>query len=100
VLDQARTMADCALVIEAHAGHGELGLKRSVRPVGSSLLLRWPEFGYGLAPVGEPKPGQRPMDVEVKPWRGGRDDRDWPNFLTWGDPHDWPWKVSLGADLT
>jgi hypothetical protein len=101
VLDQARTMADCALVIEAHAGHGEQGVKRSVRPVGSSLLLRWPEFGLGLAPAGEMKPGQpRPMDVEVKPWRGGRDDRDWPAFLTWGDPYDWPWKLSLGVDNT
>lgn len=95
VLDKARTMVDCALVIEAHAGHGEQGKNRSVRPAGSSLLLRWPEFGYGLAPDGDPK-GNRVMDVEVKAWRGARDEREWPHYLTWGDPHDWPWRVSLG----
>jgi hypothetical protein len=50
VLDKARNSVGCALVIEAHAGHGNQISERDVRPVGSSLLLRWPEFGYGLAP--------------------------------------------------
>lgn len=95
VLDNARTLVDCALVIEAHAGHGEQGKNRSVRPAGSSLLMRWPEFGFGLAPDGEPR-GSAVTDVEVRPWRGARDERDWPAYLTWGDPYDWPWKVSLG----
>lgn len=94
VLDLARTTADCALIIEAHAGHGEHGKNRSVRPAGSSLLLRWPEFGYGLAPDGEPRGPA--MDVELRPWRGARDTREWPTHLTWGDPNDWPWKPSLG----
>ncbi|MFF0821205.1 AAA family ATPase [Micromonospora haikouensis] len=97
VLDKARTAADCALFIEAHAGHGEAGKSRSVRPVGSSLLLRWPEFGFGIAPSKDPKPGQPVMDVEIRHWRGMRDQRQWPGYLTWGDPGDWPWKVSLGV---
>lgn len=101
-LDAARTAADCALVVEAHAGHGEAGKNRSVRPLGSSLLLRWPEFGYGIAPAEKPHGPRnceqvhrgercRPTFVDVKPWRGDRDERAWPAQLTWGTP--WPWVV-------
>jgi 5S rRNA maturation endonuclease (ribonuclease M5) len=90
-LDMARTKVDCALVIEAHAGHGESGRTRSVRPIGSSLLLRWPEFGLGITPAEDPAPGQPCRVVEVKQWRGARDERDWPTRLTWGEP--WPWVV-------
>lgn len=90
-LDAARTAVDCALVVEAHAGHGEQGKNRSVRPLGSSLLLRWPEFGYGIAPAGEPDKDGRIRHVHVKPWRGDRDERSWPTELVWGDP--WPWAV-------
>lgn len=93
VLDQARTAANCAMVIEAHAGHGEQGKNRSVRPVGSSLLLRWPEFGFGIAPAYEPEPGEPVKTVDVKPWRGARDQRDWPVRLTWGGEGEWPWKA-------
>lgn len=96
ILDAARVEADCALIIEAHAGHGEQGKGRSVRPVGSSLLLRWPEFGFGIAPSQDPPPGKPVMDVEIRHWRGQRDIRQWPSYLTWGDPGDWPWKPSLG----
>ena len=104
VLDYARTKVDCALVVEAHAGHGEYGKKRSVRPIGSSLLLRWPEFGYGIAPAENPHgaatcndihPGQvcdkATRVVDVKAWRGPRDERNWPRRLTWGEP--WPWVI-------
>lgn len=92
VLDQVRTTVDCALVTEAHAGHGDQGASRSTRPAGSSLLLRWPEFGLGLRPHGEASPSGRPETVEVNPWRGGRDDREWPRLLTMGGPNEWPWK--------
>ena len=92
ILDQARTSANCAMVIEAHAGHGEQGKNRSVRPVGSSLLLRWPEFGFGIAPAYEPEPGEPCKTVDVKAWRGARDQRDWPVRLTWGAEGEWPWK--------
>jgi 5S rRNA maturation endonuclease (ribonuclease M5) len=101
-LDAARTAVDCALVVEAHAGHGEHGKNRSVRPLGSSLLLRWPEFGYGIAPAdkphgdrscGEVHPAKpcRATHVEVRPWRGDRDERDWPGQLEYGEL--WPWTV-------
>jgi len=104
ILDLARTTVDCALVVEAHAGHGEQGKNRSVRPIGSSLLLRWPEFGYGIAPAERPHGDATCTDihqgrpcpdatrvVDVKAWRGPRDERNWPDRLTWGQP--WPWVV-------
>ncbi|WP_326642982.1 AAA family ATPase [Streptosporangium sp. NBC_01755] len=94
ILDMARTAANCAMVIEAHAGHGEQGKNRSVRPVGSSLLLRWPEFGFGIAPAYEPDPGEPCRTVEVKAWRGARDQRDWPTQLTWGGEGSWPWQIA------
>lgn len=87
-LDAARVAVDCALVVEAHAGHGEHGAKRSVRPLGSSLFLRWPEFGYGIVPDGEPVDGKSTR-VKVLPWRGDRDERQWPKELEWGE--QWPW---------
>lgn len=90
VLDAARTKVDCALVVEAHAGHGEQGRNRSVRPVGSSLLLRWPEFGYGIAPAADANPEGRVTDVFVRRWRGDRDERMWPTRLVWG--RGWPWQ--------
>lgn len=89
VLDAARAKANCALVVEAHAGHGEHGANRSVRPLGSSLLLRWPEFGYGIKPIAGSDSSGKVKHVKVEPWRGDRDNRDWPTQLEWGDP--WPW---------
>lgn len=90
VLDEARVAANCALVIEAHSGHGdpnERGAKRSVRPTGSSLFLRWPEFGYGLVPVDVRNPAG---PVRFQPWRGPRDERAWPEYLE-RVPTGFPW---------
>ena len=90
-LDAARIKADCALVTEAHAGHGG-GSDRSVRPTGSSLLMRWPEFGYGIKPLGEADEHGHSRHVAVVPWRGPREERHWPRELIWGTHElDWPW---------
>lgn len=94
VLDQARSISNAAIITEAHAGHGEAGKSRSVRPTGSSLLLRWPEFGYGLAPneMGEPDEYGRSKHVDLISWRGPRDERDWPPHLRYGKPgQELPW---------
>jgi hypothetical protein len=94
-LDAARLKADCALITEAHAGHGQgTGHARSVRPIGSSLLMRWPEFGYGIAPHpdAERDDSGRCRHVEVLAWRGPREERYWPRELMWGThENDWPW---------
>lgn len=87
LLDAVRTRMNCALIIEAHSGHGDTGGQRSVRPIGSSLLLRWPEFGLGLRPAEQ----DAPEVVDLKPWRGGRDARKWPEQLQRGGDNTWPW---------
>lgn len=95
ILDKARIKADCALITEAHAGHGE-GPVRPVRPIGSSLLMRWPELGIGIrrADNAERAESGHYMTVDVVQWRGPRDDDyRWPRQLTWGsrDRDEWPW---------
>lgn len=98
VLDKVRASVNCCLLIEAHAGHGgDDPSKRSVRPIGSSLLMRWPEFGIGITPCGTLETGGLNSTVEVKHWRGQRDKREWPRWLTYGDPGRWPWKIALGS---
>jgi replicative DNA helicase len=78
-----------ATVIEAHAGHvlGNGG-KRDLRPRGSAALLGWPEFGYGMRHADDATPTHRV--VELIPWRGDRDQRQWPERLEEGNV--WPWQ--------
>ena len=95
ILDRVRAKADCALITEAHAGHGE-GPVRPVRPIGSSLLMRWPELGIGIRRTenAERSESGHYMTVDVVQWRGARDDEyRWPRQLTWGskDRDEWPW---------
>ena len=64
-----------ALLIEAHAGHAiGHGGQRNLRPRGSSALLGWPEFGYGMRTVASGY-------ADLVPWRGDRDERDWPDRI-------------------
>lgn len=94
-LDKARVLADCALIVEHHAPHGGSHGARNVRPFGSSLLMRWPEMGMGIVPATEEEPCQH---VNIKPWRGNRDERHWPKNLQWGvAADDWPWVDPLQA---
>ncbi len=77
-----------SLIMESHQPHGTMvpdGAKarfyRPERPVGSSLWMRWPEFGLCLEDAGV-----------LRPWRGARDaERQWPEKLTRGE--EWPWIV-------
>ena len=85
-LDRLRERFGCALVMETHAPHASGGA-RDLRPFGSSVWLRWPEFGIGL---------RRDRDkhgtvFEVKHWRGPRDKRDFPTHLEYGQANEWPW---------
>ena len=83
VVDQMRARYDCAVVMESHAPHAGIN-GRSLRPVGSSLFMRWPEFGYGIR---KDKDG----GYSFVTWRGPRDERSWPRKLRRGGEGEWPW---------
>lgn len=85
-LDSLRDRGVC-LLIEAHAGHATTGAggTRDLRPRGSSALLGWPEFGFGLG-----RNAQAPDAVaDVRRWRGDRESRDWPDKLIRGGTMPW-----------
>lgn len=89
-IDLLRVRHQLAVVIETHAGHGQNGSgTRQLRPLGSSLFLRWPEFGYGLRPHISVAHMEHPSLVEVSAWRGARDERNWPKTLRHGDTLPW-----------
>lgn len=84
-LDDLRTRYGFATMLEHHAPHGYAG-SRDMRPVGTSLWLRWPELGFGM--VAESK--ERPFPVNLQRWRHDRDrEHAWPDKLDRGD--QWPW---------
>lgn len=74
-LDTLRVVYNCALWIEHHAPLGSGGSSRDLRPFGSAVWSRWPEFGISLLPdatiVGE-------YVYDIKHFRGARDERQWP----------------------
>lgn len=98
VLDQARARCGCAVITEAHSPHGDGGA-RAVRPIGSSLLMRWPELGFGIRGAADSPRSESGhyMKVDVVMWRGPRDDEyRWPQQMAWGDTEngEWPWVPS------
>ena len=87
-LDSLREEFGFALALEHHAPHKHGGFaNRDLRPIGSSLWLRWPEFGLGLAKADGYSPDNR--IVKVVHWRGDRDMRPWPAFLQQGAVLPW-----------
>lgn len=98
VLDEARATARCALSMEAHSPQGGNLGPRALRPVGSSLWLRWPEFGLGLRPVEDERSAADDRARRVLPWRGARDERAWPHFIRQGDSGNWPWRTYRPID--
>ncbi|MFC4512587.1 DnaB-like helicase N-terminal domain-containing protein [Streptomyces ehimensis] len=101
VIDEARATTGCAVLLEAHAPHHSgFGQHRNLRPLGSSLWMRWPEFGFGLRPVEDEKSAANTDGCRgrrVVPWRGMRDERDWPHFIRQGET--WPWVSYKPIDL-
>lgn len=96
VLDALETIRDrdVTLIVEGHAGHGDQRSQhRDLRPIGSSMLLRWPEFGLGLA-----KPDKYGDPFQITRWRGDRDERHWPKLLTSQlfHPQTFPWQTLPG----
>ena len=87
-----RARGACVL-LEAHAGHAlGAGGRRDLRPRGSSAFLGWPEFGYGIRSSDLSEAKQQRI-VDVVPWRGDRDEREWPERLAAGGR--WPWSAHV-----
>jgi len=100
-LNMIRARGAC-VGLEAHAGHamGQAG-HRDLRPRGSSAFLGWPEFGYGIrfSDSVSTEEAKRRRLVDVVPWRGERDEREWPEHLKAGGT--WPWTTHIpGYDET
>jgi hypothetical protein len=90
VLDGLREEFNFALLLEHHSPHAGPGAEqRTVRPIGSSLWLRWPEIGFGIRP--ESGTVLEDRQVEVKHWRGAREARPWPLRLVGGGLSELPW---------
>lgn len=80
------------LLMEAHAGKGNDGDgNRDLRPRGSSALLGWPEYGYGIRQSrDEFDMNGRPL-YDLSRWRGDREEREWPEKLRRGVGREWLW---------
>lgn len=80
-LDTIRTVYGCALWLEHHAPLGSSSTTRDLRPFGSAVWSRWPEFGLSLQPdptsLGE-------YVYDVRHFRGARDERQWPSKIKRG----------------
>lgn len=91
-VNQARSICNSAFIMEHHAPHkGPLDKERQVRPYGSSLFLKWPDYGYGM------KPTEREGVYEWYKNRGPRvRSRIWPDWIREGrretgeDSMEWP----------
>ena len=86
-LDEIRNRCNVTLVMETHAPHGG-AFGRDLRPFGSSVWLRWPEFGIGIR-----KESDDHLRYSVEHWRGPRDQRAWPTTLQRGG--NWPWTAIM-----
>ena len=80
-LDYIRDSYQCALWLEHHAPLGESMTNRQLRPFGSAVWSRWPEFGIALTP--DISSGVA-YTYDVKHFRGARDDRPWPTKIKRG----------------
>ena len=61
--------------LEHHAPLGSTLATRELRPFGSAVWSRWPEFGISLQP--DPT-APEPYVYDVRHFRGARDERQWP----------------------
>jgi hypothetical protein len=92
-VNAARNICNSAWVMEHHAPlKGNMDKERPLRPYGSSLFLKWPDYGYGI------KPTDREDVYEWHKNRGPRvRSRFWPQALREGKPDtlEFPWENHL-----
>lgn len=80
-LDMVRDVYGCALWLEHHAPLGSSMASRDLRPFGSAVWSRWPEFGLALTPDPTNPDG---FVYEVNHFRGARDQRHFPTKMKRG----------------
>lgn len=89
-VNTARAICGSAFIIEHHAPHRAPQDKtRQMRPYGSSLFMKWPDFGYGLTPTDEE------AVYDFYPFRRPRvRSRAWPERVRWGrsGTMEFPWE--------
>lgn len=95
-VNTGRSICGSAFVIEHHAPHRQPGDKeRQMRPYGSSLFMKWPDFGYGL------KPTEEESVYDLYPFRRPRvRSRAWVDRVRWGTPNtmEFPWEEAPPED--
>jgi replicative DNA helicase len=91
VLDRLREKHQIALWLETHAPMEQAG-QRSLRPLGSGVWSRWPEFGLALR-----RSREDPTTVFLERFRGDRDERAWPHRLRRSSP--WPWHAQYDGGI-
>jgi len=92
VLDDLRVRYGFAIMLEHHAPKGNGGGYREMNPFGSSLFMRWPEFGLTLEPVGHVDPTDDRYEMKVSRFRRDREVADWPDAIIRGAPQgNTPW---------
>jgi hypothetical protein len=80
-LDSLRNIYGVALWLEHHAPLGNTMSTRDLRPFGSAVWSRWPEFGLAL----QPDPTYTDAYCyKVGHFRGARDVRHWPSVIKRG----------------
>lgn len=89
-IDDLRSHCGLTVIMETHAPHAQASGNRDLRPIGSSVWLRWPEFGIGIFPISK----DDPTTMGISHWRGPRDERVWPKRLLRSKP--WPWLADMG----
>lgn len=80
-LDTLRDVYGCAMWLEHHAPLGSSMGSRELRPFGSAVWSRWPEFGLSLTPDPTAPEG---FVYNVSHFRGARDKRQFPTKMKRG----------------
>lgn len=97
-LDSVRDVCGSAIVVEHHPPLRQAGdQSREIRAFGSSVLVRWPNFSFGLeADAQETQPVYKWIPTRGSRVRG----RPWPERLRHGNAlaNEWPWMSEVPSD--
>lgn len=89
--DVMRERHGVAIWLEAHAPYAGSGDPREMRPEGSNIWAKWPEFGISMRKATKAHGGDKAL--EIGQFRGHRsENRMWPIRITRDtSPGGWPW---------